>query len=980
MNKLMVVKSLAVLGCSTLLLAGCSWIGFGQDDRPEPEPTLADLQPARLPDRNVPLPSIDLDGLADNYRQVLDSSKDGAVRDQVLGRLAGLEMLRGEQQLYQQLGEDEGHGEGNGEDKVKPATNPAVFDYAIQSYRELLATRAGRDDNDKLLYQLSKAYDLNSQSQQSLAVLNQLVREYPHSQHYPEAQFRRADIYFAAADYAQAGAAYRAVINRGDDSSYYRNALYMHGWTQFKRERYRAALKSFSGALDQLVPEDNQLEQLERGQKELVHDSLRVMSLVFSYLDGAQTIREVYRPAGLGSRHYEPLLYDSLGTLYLSQERYRDSADVYGTFIDQYPRHDLAPTYSGKRISAFEQGDFPSEVLKEKEDYVSRYGIRSRFWTDKTEVVRNQIRPFLRSYITELAQFYHADAQQLLALSKKAKAGKKAAANKTQAKQNFAQAAHYYQAYIATFPQDDKVAGMTFLMAEAYFEAENFAPAVTAFETVAYEYPDDKQAADAGYAAVLTYDSLIKQPQAAKGGDKQPDWQRLKIDSELRFAQQFNDDSRAPTVLARATEELLELNEYAQAISAAEKLLDWQPALPPKLLYTAWSVTAHAAFEQQHYAKAEQAYRQTLGLFAKAAKPTGQRKALVERLAASVYRQGEQALAVGDTLAAADQFLRVASVAPSASIVVNAQYDAAANLLAAKSWDRAIQVLNDFRGRYPKHPLSLDIPAKLVLAYQENQQWQQAAEELNGMQQTESDPDKKRQTLFLAAELFEKAGNTAMAIDRYRSYAHTYHQPLAPAMEARFKLSELYRQGKEPGKRRFWLKKMIAAHQQAGKAGTDRSRYLAALSSTVLAGDAFDRYQRIKLSLPLKSSLKKKQRALKKTLAAYQQTIDYGVEEFATQATFKIGSVYTHLSRALMQSERPKKLDALALEQYNTLLEEQAFPFEEQAIAIHEGNAQRSWQGIYDPWVQRSFSELGQLLPARYMKQEHQLEYSDGIL
>ena len=52
------------------------------------------------------------------------------------------------------------------------------------------------------------------------------------------------------------------------------------------------------------------------------------------------------------------------------------------------------------------------------------------------------------------------------------------------------------------------------------------------------------------------------------------------------------------------------------------------------------------------------------------------------------------------------------------------------------------------------------------------------------------------------------------------------------------------------------------------------------------------------------------------------------------------------------------------------LLEEQAFPFEEEAIQLHEVNAARTKDGIYDEWVQKSFAALAELLPARYAKAE----------
>jgi tetratricopeptide (TPR) repeat protein len=71
-----------------------------------------------------------------------------------------------------------------------------------------------------------------------------------------------------------------------------------------------------------------------------------------------------------------------------------------------------------------------------------------------------------------------------------------------------------------------------------------------------------------------------------------------------------------------------------------------------------------------------------------------------------------------------------------------------------------------------------------------------------------------------------------------------------------------------------------------------------------------------------------------------------------------------------MKSERPKKLPEEQLEEYNSLLEEQAFPFEEQAISTHELNTKRSKDGIYDEGVKKSFTALAELKPGRYGKTE----------
>jgi hypothetical protein len=175
------------------------------------------------------------------------------------------------------------------------------------------------------------------------------------------------------------------------------------------------------------------------------------------------------------------------------------------------------------------------------------------------------------------------------------------------------------------------------------------------------------------------------------------------------------------------------------------------------------------------------------------------------------------------------------------------------------------------------------------------------------------------------------------------------------------------------------LRKIIDADRTAGSERTERSRYLAAMAASVLADDAYQQFVAIKLSHPLKQSLKRKQAAMKKVMAAYEQTNNYGLQEFSTLATFRIAEVYAQLSRDLINSERPNNLDELALEQYEVLLEEQAYPFEEKAIAIHETNAIRPQQGIYDEWIKQSISSLGRLLPARYNKVETQIHYSGEI-
>ena len=116
--------------------------------------------------------------------------------------------------------------------------------------------------------------------------------------------------------------------------------------------------------------------------------------------------------------------------------------------------------------------------------------------------------------------------------------------------------------------------------------------------------------------------------------------------------------------------------------------------------------------EANAFDRAEKGYAEVLKL---TPEKDAARTDLVERQAASIYKQGEQARAAGDNKAAAENFSRVAVAAPGSAIRVNAEYDTAASLIALKDWPAAARALEAFRQRYPNHALQGDVTANLPL-------------------------------------------------------------------------------------------------------------------------------------------------------------------------------------------------------------------------------------------------------------------------
>jgi hypothetical protein len=175
------------------------------------------------------------------------------------------------------------------------------------------------------------------------------------------------------------------------------------------------------------------------------------------------------------------------------------------------------------------------------------------------------------------------------------------------------------------------------------------------------------------------------------------------------------------------------------------------------------------------------------------------------------------------------------------------------------------------------------------------------------------------------------------------------------------------------------MKEIFLADQAGGATRTNRTRYLGATAALALAEPALDGYRKVTLVEPLAKQLKLKKAKMEEVLKAYSVAAEYGVADVTTAATYHIASLYQDFGRAMLASQRPKKLSKTELEQYNVMLEEQAYPFEEKSTDLHEVNARRAASGIYDKWVKSSYTALRELRPVRYGKTERGEGVIDAI-
>ena len=424
-----------------ILLAGIGLAGCGSTKAPQ---TLANLVEKTTDTEQLQqLPEITREEVHQKYRDFINYASGEPMYGNAMARLADIELELGEKDALS----------GNPE---RMEVGKRKMQAAARMYHAYLDTYPGRKDTDIILYQLAKAYDLGGEPENTISTLQILVKDHPYSRFFDESQFRLGETMFVLRRYGDAENSYHAIVQNNPNSTFFEQAIYKLGWSRFKQSKYPEALRTFIELVERKY-QQGQLDQFDiapninRGDRDLLEDTLRVTSLTLSYQQGAETLKAFFKNAG--SRTFEPLLYHKLGDLYLEKDLIKDAADTYLAYVSEHPQHDLAPRFHQQAIDAYKKGNLLGPLLTTKRDFVANYGVGTPYWNTHSELVRAEITPLLKTHISELATHFHSVAR------------------KSRKPADFSITAQWYDVYLRSFPKADDTAKINFLLAESLFDA-----------------------------------------------------------------------------------------------------------------------------------------------------------------------------------------------------------------------------------------------------------------------------------------------------------------------------------------------------------------------------------------------------------------------------------------------------------------------------------------------------------------------------
>ncbi|MGP9800348.1 tetratricopeptide repeat protein [Rheinheimera sp. NSM] len=922
-----------LLLCCSVLLFGCS-----NTDTAVKRQRLADL-PAfdrSILQQDVAVTEQQLDSL---YQQILALQPEPQTRQKILYRLS--------QMHTNQLERAE----------LPPDAEQAALQQLVSRYRQLLNDYPQDPNNELIRYQLARSYDLLGQQQACLEQLNILLQQYPDSGFAAEAWFRKADIHYSQGDYDAALPAFLAVLN-GSDVALAQHGRYMAGWSYFKLQQFEQADEQFLQVLDQSYSELLLTEQ-QQPQQSLREEVLRTLSISLSYQQQGESLQALLKRVRY-QRGERPLmllaeLYQGLAEFLASKDLIAASLDTYRLFIADYPHNLTAARFQLHIIQHYLAHADAEQALSAQQHYIGLFGPQSEFWRRAGREELAEVQPQLLQYLDYFARKQYAAAGAMPADT---------------AAPAFAAVSGLWLQMLAVL-QDPllqqatapgySVADIRYLLAESYAGAAMTEQALTLYTEL-------------GYGPALTDASLFTAQDAAyKALLLSTELAALSEANALRLWQQQSDfvatHSSHPAAQQVALQQLQQRyneQDYYGVLTHSNSVIQWPRAAQsrPELVQEAQFLHSQSELALQQYAAAEH----SISMLLTQQLDKERRSLLTGQLASAIYQQAQQADAT--TEAVQSHLQRLLTLLPDSAYHEAAAYQQISLLLSAKSWAAAIPLLTAFIQRYPQTERGIAAKAQLLDSYERSEQWDKAAGELTKLATSATEPAQQREALYLAAQYYQRSGDTAKALDNWRSYANRYPQPHLLAQEARYQLVQLYQTQKDLYRQNFWRDKIAAFEQQFANEGNERTQQLAAQALLELGRHESGLFAAVRLAHPLAQSLKKKRLHMADAIKRYEQSMQYGIAGLLSEAQFRVAELYQQMAKALLDSDRPKGLDELALEEYELLLEEQAYPFEEQAIAIYQQNTRLTQQQLWDDWIRQSFTRLAVLLPAKFNKTE----------
>lgn len=799
---------------------------------------------------------------------------------------------------------------------LKTAPLEPTQDYAqLIDYLSKVAEkhRYGRG-SDIIRYAIGYALYEQGEIDKAVNIFEDIVDNYPWSDYLVEVSFRLGEIYFDTDQWGSALDAYGIVINY-PFSVFYEKALYKISWTYYKLNEFEKAIEAFMAIADRTW----EGELNKGGLMEEIVNSM-VMSLD-RYKDMEKAVRYL---KSRGLRGYTPLVLMKLGDRLIEEIRLNEALSIYKQLVELFPADPALPFVYDKMAVLLEGQQGEEAALEARWELVQRFNPTTTWYKKRYPEGHKEIDTLILKQMTYVPKTYHLKGKE------------------SNNPKYIDKAVQGYQIFLASFPRSQDAKEINLLLAEALFDTKRYPEAVQEYKKSASLQPAGIERGEVAYSAFLTYEIIFN------GADK-----------------------KAKDATISSAKELLEA--YKQDLSKSGKL--------KKSLY-----------------RLAEMYTQ-LGAFADARESliqAGTDSTLVQNKVAELY------LLEGNLNAAEESYSRLSKKSKDrASIekLARIRFRIAKGYFDEGKYNDAIAKYHQVFEGYPGSGIGESALVKIGLIYIKNEDISKLEKTVRRIVSSYSGSEDAILLLVQAGQGIEK-DDPLKAASLY-DYAASITLDSLKAGKLTFAAVSIYEDNSEYGKietsfERFLVRDVIPFEEKAEalyKLGSVRIRLgkkdegiktlrkllkekerldkkLIAKTNLLLLREDQAAYLDIRLIQPFEVTLEKKTRLLNLLVRGYSDIARHGIPEVLPEVFFQMGLVLEEFKNSLLTSERLPDLTQDEKEDYDFLLEEKAYPYEEKAIKAYEKSVFVARKDLLynNEWIDRSIIKLAKLRPALYKR------------
>jgi tetratricopeptide (TPR) repeat protein len=818
-----------------------------------------------------------------------------------------------------------------GHRKTEPDILPRYdFQAARELYQGFLDAFPDSRHRAEVIYNLAYSYEEEGDLDKAVALYDELALSHADEAFAPEIFLRLGEHSFETNRFKKAIEYYEKVLSLGE-SPQYEKALFKIGWSRYAMDQFEKAEEAFAQVLA--------LHTERTGEKrgDLYLESLEILAKILSETGGATALEAFLKSHN--SPGYGLDLSAQLGTFFQETARYGEAIDTYRHILEAYPNTTQAPFVEQSLVQSLKTEKRYEEAEGLQASMIDRYG-RGTVWDQANQD------PDLRRQVDGILQ--EALGQELLAHHKMAR--------ETKDPKEYDKTIALYGKMLAYFPEGEKAYETRFLFAECLFEAGRLEEAAVQYEQVAAVDTFSRYLEKAASKRIQCLEAL-----RAEG--------RIDADTLLAAYEDFlrmdPESDKAVPIRFKQGEILFNARRYGPSASIFREIVETHPK--HKDVLRAWILELEALFEGGQFETLEQRARDLLEQPLELTEAERSRTEHLIRFAQFQRAHADQES--GEYLEAAEGFERLVAEAPKIDIAPDALFNAAICYEKAGEASKAAACYEQIVLHYPSSKHFADSLLAPLAHYEKTEQWDRLLVHLDKLYQRDPQSSLAQETFYKLAKRFYKNENYGKAREIFNLYVAHYPADNARKLEiayleAQMSEAEGNKQGAMQAYQRFLT---IYEKERTNNPSLSVDPLHLATANFRTLDPVYQEYMNVRLDEPLKKNLERKQSLLDRVVSGYMETVKSGAGEFALASAFRVGEAYREFWQSLLDSERPRGLSQEEEGLYEEMLNEQAAPYREKALAAYETTLKRAEEkAVFNEWVLKTYSRLSSLDLNRY--------------